>query len=112
MGDTHQTGTAVRRTVVIDDTLLREAQRALGTGSIRATIERSLAEAIRQRRLRAFADALGTFQMAMTREELLDQRRREAGVGSGGPEAREARGVQGRGRSGQRGRGSRGGRGE
>ena len=65
--------------MVIDDALLREAQQALGTRSIRATIERSLSEAVRRRRLQAFADALGSFPMAMTREELLEQRRREAG---------------------------------
>ena len=79
MADTHPEAAGVRRTVVIDDALLREAQRALGTRSIRATIERSLSEAVRRRRLQAFADALGSFPMAMTREELLEQRRREAG---------------------------------
>ena len=78
MADTHPEAAGVRRTVVIDDALLREAQRALGTRSIRATIERSLAEAVRRRRLHALADALGSFPMAMTREELLEQRRREA----------------------------------
>jgi Arc/MetJ family transcription regulator len=78
MSDTHPEAAGVRRTVVIDDALLREAQRALGTSTIRATIERSLSDAVRRRRLQAFADALGSFKMAMTREELLDQRRREA----------------------------------
>jgi Arc/MetJ family transcription regulator len=79
MDEAHSAGFSVRRTVVIDDALLHEAQRALGTKSIRATIERSLKETIRQRRLRDFAEALGTFEMAMTREDLLEQRRREAG---------------------------------
>jgi Arc/MetJ family transcription regulator len=78
MAEAHLEGAGVRRTVVIDDALLREAQRALGTSTIRATIERSLAEAVRRRRLQTFADALGSFPMAMTREALLAQRRREA----------------------------------
>jgi Arc/MetJ family transcription regulator len=68
----------MRRTVVIDDALLAEAQDALGTSTIRATIEESLRETVRQRRLRALADSLGTFHMAMTRADLLRQRHREA----------------------------------
>ena len=79
MADAHSEATGVCRTVVIDDAPLKEAQRALGRGSIRATIERSHEEAVRRRRLQAFADALGTFRMAMTSEELVEQRRREAG---------------------------------
>lgn len=67
-----------RHAVMIGDALLREAQQVLGTPSIRATIEHSLRETVRRRRLRAFADALGTFEMDMTTEELLDLRSREA----------------------------------
>lgn len=68
----------MRRTVVIDDALLREAQAVLGTGTIRETIAVSLRQTVRQRKLLALAEALGTFDMNMTREELLRLREKEA----------------------------------
>lgn len=44
-------GVSARRTVVIDDKLLEEAQRVLGTKGIRDTVEVGLRETIRRRRL-------------------------------------------------------------
>ncbi len=78
MADTHQEHSGIRHTVVIDDALLREAQQALGTPSIRATIEHSLRETIRRRRLRESASTLGTFELTLTSEEYLAQKRHEA----------------------------------
>ncbi len=60
----------MRRTVVIDDRLLEEAREALGTRSIRETIETGLREAIRRRRLEELRRSLGTIQLDLTPEEL------------------------------------------
>jgi Arc/MetJ family transcription regulator len=60
----------VRRTVVVDDRLLEEARQALGTRSIRATIDAGLRELVRARRLRALRDALGSIELDLTPEEL------------------------------------------
>jgi Arc/MetJ family transcription regulator len=60
-----------RTTVVIDDKLLDEARAALGTKGIRETVEASLRETVRKRRLAEFREALGTIEMDMTLEELL-----------------------------------------
>ena len=60
----------MRRTVVIDDKLLEEARAALGTESIRATIEAGLREAIRRRRLATLRASLGTIDLDLTAEEL------------------------------------------
>lgn len=60
----------MRHTVSVDDALLKEARRVLGTESIRATIELALREAIRKRRLEEFRRALGTFELDLTAEDL------------------------------------------
>jgi len=60
----------MRRTVVIDDDLLEEAQRALGTRGIRETIETGLREAVRRKRLEQLRRSLGTFDLDLTPEEL------------------------------------------
>ena len=65
----------MRRTVVIDDELLDEAQEALGTKGIRETVETSLREAIRRQRLEELRQSLGTFDLDLTLEELLRLRR-------------------------------------
>lgn len=64
----------MRRTVVIDDKLLQEAREVLGTNGIRETLETSLREVIRDRRLQEFAVALGTFQFSMSDEDLAKMR--------------------------------------
>ncbi len=60
----------MRRTVVIDDDLLDEAQRALGTSGIRETVEAGLREAIRRRRLQELRQALGTIELDLSLEDL------------------------------------------
>ena len=59
-----------RRTVVIDDKLLDEARQALGTGSIRATIETGLREAIRKQRLEELRQSLGMLDLDLTAKDL------------------------------------------
>ena len=60
----------MRRTVVIDDELLEEAQRVLGTHGIRDTVAAALREAIRRYRLEELRHSLGTVELDFTREEL------------------------------------------
>ena len=67
----------MRRTVVIDDKLLEEARRALGTRGIRETVEAGLREAIRRRRLEELRRSLGRVELDLTPEELA--RLRDAG---------------------------------
>lgn len=59
-----------RRTVVIDDKLLDEARSVLGTESIHATVEASLREVVRKRRLEQLRQSLGTLDLDLTPEEL------------------------------------------
>jgi len=66
----------MRRTVVMDDKLLEEAREALGTKSIRETIELGLREVVRRHRLEELRRSLGTVDLALTPEEL--QRLRDA----------------------------------
>ena len=67
----------MRRTVVIDDKLLEEARRVLGTKGIRETVEAGLREAVRRRRLEELRRSLGHVEMDLTPEEL--GRLRDAG---------------------------------
>ncbi|HLE80695.1 MAG TPA: type II toxin-antitoxin system VapB family antitoxin [Dehalococcoidia bacterium] len=60
----------MRRTVVMDDKLLEEAREALGTKSIRETIELGLREVVRRHRLEELRRSLGTVDLALTPEEL------------------------------------------
>jgi len=55
---------------VIDDDLLEDAQRALGTSGIRETVEAGLREAVRRRRLQELREAMGTFSLELTAEDL------------------------------------------
>jgi Arc/MetJ family transcription regulator len=63
-------------TIDIDQNLLRQAQKALGTNSIKGTVEGSLRSVIQHRQLREFADALGTIPLDLTTAELRLQRRK------------------------------------
>ena len=67
----------MRRTVVIDDELLEEAQRTLGTKGVRATVETGLREAIRRRRLEELRQSLGKVELDLTPEQL--EKLRDAG---------------------------------
>lgn len=60
----------MRRTVVIDDKLLDEARRVLGTRGIRETIEVGLRQAIRRQRLEELRRSLGKVELDLTSEEL------------------------------------------
>lgn len=60
----------MRRTVVVDDALLAEARRALGTKGVRDTIEAGLREAVRRRRLDDLRRSLGKVELGLTPEEL------------------------------------------
>ena len=60
----------MRRTVVIEDTLLDDARRLLGTKGIRDTVEEALREVIRRYRLEELRNSLGTMELGLTFEEL------------------------------------------
>ena len=60
----------MRRTVVIEDTLLEDARRLLGTKGIRDTVEEALREIIRRYRLDQLRKSLGTVELSLTSEEL------------------------------------------
>ena len=66
----------MRRTVVVDDKLLEEAREALGTKSIRETIELGLREVGRRHRLEQLRRSLGTVDLALPPAEW--QRLRDA----------------------------------
>jgi Arc/MetJ family transcription regulator len=64
----------MKTTIEIDPALLKEAQKVLGTTTIKGTVDASLKAVIRQRQLQALADALGTIPLKMTTEKLRRQR--------------------------------------
>jgi Arc/MetJ family transcription regulator len=64
----------MKTTIEIDLSLLKEAQKALGTTTIKGTVDASLKAVIRQRQLQALADALGTIPLELTTEKLRRQR--------------------------------------
>lgn len=67
----------MRRTVVIDDNLLEEARRILGTRGVRDTVETGLKEVIRRRRLEELRRSLGKVDLDLTPEELARLRNEE-----------------------------------
>ena len=68
----------MKTTLEIDRDLLDQAQKALGTATIKDTVEKSLKETVRRRQLQALADALGTIELDLTPAELRRQRRKRA----------------------------------
>lgn len=66
----------MKTTIEIDQTLLEEARKALGTATIKGTVDASLRAVIRQRQLKALANALGTIPLDLTPEQLRRQRRK------------------------------------
>jgi len=66
----------MKTTIEIDATVLRQAQIALGTATIRATVDASLREVVRQKQLQALADALGKIPLDLTPDQLRRQRAR------------------------------------
>lgn len=67
----------MRRTVVIEDTLLDNARRLLGTQGIRDTVEEALREVIRRYHLEQLRLSLGTVDLGLTSEELIRLRNAE-----------------------------------
>lgn len=59
-----------KTTVVIDDELLDEAMRVAGAKTKRQAISDGLRELIRRKNLEAFRRELGTFDLALSTEEL------------------------------------------
>ena len=59
-----------RRTIVIDRELLRKAREALGTRTIRETVERALQEAVRPNQQQLLLDLKGKIDLDLTLEEL------------------------------------------
>jgi Arc/MetJ family transcription regulator len=59
-----------KTTVVIDDRLLDEAMKASGAKTKRQVIATGLQELIRKKNLEAFRRELGTFDLALSLEEL------------------------------------------
>jgi len=66
----------MKTTIEIDATLLREAQKTLGTTTNKGTVDASLKAIVRQRQLQVLADALGTIPLGLTSEQLRRQRRK------------------------------------
>jgi Arc/MetJ family transcription regulator len=69
----------MKTTVEIDEKLLEEVQKLLGTHTIKETVNGSMQFVKRQRRLQEFADSLGTIELDLTPESLKRQRRRRTG---------------------------------
>ena len=67
----------MRRTVIIGNTLLMDAQRVLGTSGIRDTVEEALRQVIRRDRLEQLRNSLGTINLGFTFEELTRLREEE-----------------------------------
>jgi Arc/MetJ family transcription regulator len=66
----------MRTTIVINKGLLKKAQEALGTETIRETVERALEEAVRVHRRQELLVLMRTMELDLTPEEL--ERRRSA----------------------------------
>jgi len=64
----------MKTTIEIDEKALKAAQRALGTTTIKGTVDASLKEVVRQRQLRELADALGTIELDLTPDQIRKQR--------------------------------------
>ncbi|MGH7356579.1 MAG: type II toxin-antitoxin system VapB family antitoxin [Candidatus Rokuibacteriota bacterium] len=69
----------MKTTVEIDERLLEEVQKLLGTSTIRDTVYRSMAFVKRQRQLQDLADNLGKIELDLTPEKLRRHRRKRVG---------------------------------
>ena len=66
--------TIMKTTIEIDQQLLRQAQKTLGTDTIKGTVEASLRTVVQRGQLQKLADALGTIPLALTPTQLRAQR--------------------------------------
>ena len=68
----------MKTTIEIDQQLLRQAQKMLGTDTIKGTVEASLRTVIQRSQLKKLADALGTIPLDLTPGQLRTQRHKRA----------------------------------
>jgi Arc/MetJ family transcription regulator len=66
----------MKTTIELDKRLLDKAKQALGTDTIKGTVEASLLTVVRQRQLQDLARALGTIPLDLTPERLRAHRRK------------------------------------
>jgi Arc/MetJ family transcription regulator len=66
----------MKTTIEINEQLLRQAQKALGTDTIRGTVEASLRTVVQRGQLQQLADALGTIPLDLTPDRLRRQRQK------------------------------------
>ena len=64
----------MKTTIELDQNLLRQTQKALGTDTIKGTVEASLRSVIQRGQLQQLADALGTIPLDLTPDRLRRQR--------------------------------------
>ena len=67
-------------TVDLDDKLLNQARRILGTTSIKDTVNASLKAVVHQRKLQELVDSFGTVRLELTPAALRAQRRKRTHV--------------------------------
>jgi Arc/MetJ family transcription regulator len=67
-------GDTMKTTIEIDQQLLRQAQKTLGTDTIKGTVEASLRTVIQRSQLQKLADALGRIPLDLTPGQLRSQR--------------------------------------
>lgn len=65
----------MRTTIVLDDALVHEAREALGSRTIKDTVERALRETVRMHRTQRLLSLIGTLELDLTPEELHEWRR-------------------------------------
>jgi Arc/MetJ family transcription regulator len=68
----------MKTTIEIDQQLLRQAQKTLGTSTIKSTVDASLRTVIQRSQLQKLADALGTIPLDLTPGQLRSQRRKRS----------------------------------
>jgi len=66
----------MKTTLEIDEILLKHARKALGTTTIKDTVNASLGAVVRRQRLQALANALGTIPLDLASDQLLRQRKK------------------------------------
>ncbi|MBH0200518.1 MAG: type II toxin-antitoxin system VapB family antitoxin [Nitrospira sp.] len=66
----------MKTTIEIDQRLLQQARKTLGTDTIKGTVEASLRSVIQRGQLQKLADALGTIPLDLTPDQLRSQRRK------------------------------------
>jgi Arc/MetJ family transcription regulator len=67
-------------TIDLDDKLLKQARRILGTTSIKDTVNASLKAVVHQRKLKELVDSFGTVDLDLTPAALRAQRRKRTHV--------------------------------